>query len=108
MAKEEKVKEQKDLAKEQKPKEAKAKETRAVVRQDSGFVQRIVERVRTFFRETVGELKKVTWPTRKEALNLTGIVLLVIFAVGLYLGLWDYIFTKVFAWIFTTLPTLFA
>jgi preprotein translocase subunit SecE len=105
VAKEEKVKEQKDLAK---TKETRAKETKAITRQEAGFFQNIGKKIRQFFRETVGELKKVTWPTRKEAINLTGIVLVVIFSVGIYLGLWDFIFTKVFAWIFSTLPSLFA
>lgn len=108
MAKEEKVNEKKDLEKNPKNKEQKAKETKSAPRAEGGFFQRIISKVQQFFRETVGELKKVTWPTRKEALNLSGIVMLVIFCVGAFLGLWDFIFTRIFAWIFTTLPTLFS
>jgi len=49
-----------------------------------------------YYRETVGELKKVVWPTRQEALNLTGIVLVVIFVMAATLGLFDYLFAKLF------------
>lgn len=56
------------------------------VRQQMNFFQRIGDSISRFFRETVGELRKVSWPTRKEALNLTWIVLLVIGAMTIYLG----------------------
>lgn len=48
-----------------------------------------------FFREVVSELKKVTWPSREEATNLTTIVIIVAVAVGLFLGLIDYGFSQV-------------
>jgi preprotein translocase subunit SecE len=43
------------------------------------------------YRETTGELRRVTWPTRREALNMTGIVLLVLVVMALFLGLVDYL-----------------
>ncbi|MGD2155665.1 MAG: preprotein translocase subunit SecE [Anaerolineales bacterium] len=49
-----------------------------------------------FYRETVGELRKVTWPTRREALNLTGLVLIVITAMTLFFWLFDFLFSQVF------------
>jgi preprotein translocase subunit SecE len=54
-----------------------------------------------FFRETVGELRKVNWPTRQEALNLTKIVLIVIGAMALFLGMLDILFGELFALILT-------
>jgi len=42
-----------------------------------------------FYRETVGELRKVSWPTREEALNLTMIVIIVLIAMALLLGAVD-------------------
>jgi len=54
-------------------------------------------RVQLFFRETIGELRKVSWPTRKEAWNLTLIVLVVVFSMGTLLGVLDYLFTRFFA-----------
>jgi preprotein translocase subunit SecE len=50
-----------------------------------------------YFRETIGELRKVNWPTTKEALNLTKIVLLVLLAMSLVLGLLDFSFSKIIA-----------
>jgi preprotein translocase subunit SecE len=42
-----------------------------------------------FVRETVGELRKVSWPTRQEATNLTAIVLVVMVFMALFLWLVD-------------------
>lgn len=47
-----------------------------------------------YYRETVGELKKVVWPTREEAFRLTGIVLFVITVMAIVLGLFDYLFQQ--------------
>lgn len=49
-----------------------------------------------YYRETVGELKKVVWPTREEALRLTYIVLVVIAVMAVILGTADYLFTQLF------------
>jgi preprotein translocase subunit SecE len=53
-----------------------------------------------FYRETRAELRKVTWPTRQEAINLTVIVLVVVFSMSVFLGVLDYLFTRFFALIF--------
>ena len=45
-----------------------------------------------FINETIAELKKVTWPTRQETTRLTTIVVLVSAAVGLILGVVDWVF----------------
>jgi len=44
-----------------------------------------------FYRETVGELRKVSWPSREEATNLTMIVLVVLVAMALFLGAVDWV-----------------
>jgi preprotein translocase SecE subunit len=49
--------------------------------------------IQRFTRETMGELHKVSWPTTAEALNLTKIVLIVLFAMAMLLGLLDYGFS---------------
>ena len=46
--------------------------------------------IQRFFRETIGELRKVNWPTREEALRLTGLVVIVLFIMAVFLGLVDY------------------
>jgi len=53
--------------------------------------------IRRFYRETVGELRKVTWPTRQEAINLTIIVIVVTFGMSAFLGIVDFLFSRLFA-----------
>jgi len=45
--------------------------------------------IQLFFRETSGELRKVSWPTWTEARQLTGLVIIVMIFVGIILGLTD-------------------
>jgi preprotein translocase subunit SecE len=52
-------------------------------------------RATRWFRETVGELRKVNWPTTQETWNLTKIVLLVMLVMAAILGLLDFIFSNV-------------
>lgn len=51
-------------------------------RKQSGDTNAIVR----YFRETRGEMRKVTWPTREEAWRLTLIVLGVTAAMAVFLG----------------------
>ena len=46
--------------------------------------------VQRYYRETSGELRKVSWPTWPEAKRLTGLVLLVMVVVGIFLSSMDY------------------
>ena len=54
-----------------------------------------------FIGETVGELRKVSWPTRDEALRLTAIVMVVLIASALFLGALDALLTEFFRLILT-------
>jgi preprotein translocase subunit SecE len=47
-----------------------------------------------FFSDTLAEMKKVTWLTRREIIYLTGLVLLVAVAAGIVLGLFDWGFYR--------------
>ena len=47
-----------------------------------------------FFRQVVAELRKVIWPTRKELLSYTWVVLIFVLIMGAYIGVLDFIFTK--------------
>jgi preprotein translocase subunit SecE len=51
-------------------------------------------RVVVWYRETIGELRKVSWPTVPEARRMTGIVLMVMAATAIVLGLLDFIFSR--------------
>jgi len=42
-----------------------------------------------YFRETMGELRKVNWPTWPEARRMTFIVILVLVVMAVFLGLVD-------------------
>jgi preprotein translocase subunit SecE len=53
-------------------------------------VQEFLSPARNYFRETIGELRKVHWPTWPEARMLTAVVLSVMVAVALFLGLFDF------------------
>ncbi len=52
------------------------------------------EPVREYLRETIGELRKVHWPTRTEARNLTIVVLVVTFLMAAFLGAFDFLFER--------------
>ena len=43
-----------------------------------------------WFRDVMSELRKVTWPTRQETVNLTLVVVVVSAALGAFLGLLDF------------------
>jgi len=47
--------------------------------------------IQRYFRETSGELRKVSWPTWPEARRLTILVLLVMVVVGIFLAGVDYL-----------------
>ena len=46
--------------------------------------------IQRFFRETIGELRRVHWPTWPEARRLTIIVIFVLIIMALFLGLVDW------------------
>ena len=52
------------------------------------------------FGEIIGELKKVIWPTRREATRLSLMVLIVCLIVGVFLGALDYGFAELVAKVF--------
>ena len=65
----------------------------AEVKQDNRLVR--------YFKETRAELRKVHWPTRKEARNLTIIVLSVTVSMAAFMGLLDLFFAWLSGGIFT-------
>lgn len=69
----------------------------SLAKQEKSVARRQPNAIRRYFNETIGELRKVNWPTRKEATNLTIVVLIVTFTMSAFLGLLDFIFTRVFA-----------
>lgn len=52
-----------------------------------------------YVRETVAELKLVSWPTRETTTRLTIIVIVISALVGAYIGLLDYLLTNILKFI---------
>jgi preprotein translocase subunit SecE len=69
---------------------AKSRSSTAVSTRESNVVVK-------YIKETRAELRKVTWPTREEAKNLTLIIVAVAVAMAIFLGTLDYIFQVVVA-----------
>ena len=51
--------------------------------------------VSRYWKETRGELRKVTWPTREESQRLTVIVIAVTILFALFLWVFDLLFSNV-------------
>jgi preprotein translocase subunit SecE len=54
-----------------------------------------LDRIRRFIQESVAELRKVTWPTLQQTRNLTVLVFVVSFAVGVFVAVCDFAFQYV-------------
>lgn len=55
--------------------------------------------MKKFLREVRGELKKVTWPTRRELTAYTGVVFIAVLLVAFLIWGMDTIFAYLFRWI---------
>jgi preprotein translocase subunit SecE len=55
--------------------------------------------LRNYLREVVYELKKVVWPSRKQTIGTTAIVVIVVMIFGIYLGIVDAIFSHIMRWL---------
>jgi len=62
---------------------------------EKGSILKYVNIVKQFLRESKMELKKVKWPTRKELLASTGMVIFLVLVVSLFLGLIDFGLIKI-------------
>lgn len=54
----------------------------------------LFQKIERFWRETVGELRKVTWPTPVEAWKMTRLVLVVMVIMAMVLGVLDFAFSQ--------------
>ena len=64
-------------------------------------VRKQPNRIVRYFQESNAELRKVNWPTRQEARQLTILVLVVVAISSAVLGTLDYVFSKLIGWILT-------
>ncbi|CAG0949909.1 Protein translocase subunit SecE [Gammaproteobacteria bacterium] len=58
-------------------------------------------RITQYVRETRAELRKVVWPTREEAINLTGIVVSTIVLMSIFFGAIDYVLSALVKFLLT-------
>ncbi len=77
----------------------KPKEKEVTKRSDkaSSSAKKKQNRLARFWRTTIGELRKVSWPTPQEAWKLTKVVLVVVFVMAAILGLLDFVFSRLIA-----------
>ncbi|MEX0930639.1 MAG: preprotein translocase subunit SecE [Candidatus Paceibacterota bacterium] len=52
-----------------------------------------VTRFINYVKDTQGELLHVSWPTRKQAMIYTAIVIVVSIVIAVFLGFFDFLFT---------------
>jgi preprotein translocase subunit SecE len=83
----------------------KSKTEERVKRTDKPAVQQNAKkkpnRIVRYWRSTIGELRKVSWPTRHDAMRLTKIVLMVVLFMAVVLGLLDFLFSRAIALLVT-------
>lgn len=58
-----------------------------------------MNKLTNYIKESIVEMKKVTWPTKKETTNYTLLVVGISLATAAFLGFLDYIFTTGFQFI---------
>ncbi len=51
----------------------------------------IVVKIKRFIREVFIEVRKVTWPDKKELIGSTIVVIVLVFFIALYIGLVDFV-----------------
>ena len=68
--------------------------TKKVAKTETKPVQKKPNKLVKWWNETIGELRKVTWPTREDALRMTKIVLVVVVIMAVFLGVVDFIFSE--------------
>jgi preprotein translocase subunit SecE len=57
--------------------------------------KRLIDRLTEYLKDTRGELRKTSWPTRAQATNLTLIVLAVTIVMAAFLGALDFVFAQI-------------
>lgn len=60
---------------------------------------RLIMNIVGFLKSVQSELLQVTWPSRKEIIRLTVVVIIISVVIGIYLGLADLMFAKLLEFI---------
>jgi len=74
---------------------------KAVFNYFTQYFANFMNKLSTYIKASYEEMKKVTWPSKKETTNYTILVIIFSLAVALFLGLLDYLFNLGLAQIIT-------
>jgi preprotein translocase subunit SecE len=77
------------MAKEKKPQQTKAKANIKSAKRERGATSRF-GRIRRYFRDMVSELKKASWPSKKDLVKYTGVVLAFVVILAVVIGVMDF------------------
>lgn len=67
-----------------------------------GFkIDQIMTQLINYFKATMRELKQVSWPTRKQSIIYTILVIVISAIVALYVGAFDYVFSQIISSLIT-------
>jgi preprotein translocase subunit SecE len=57
-------------------------------------IKEVIEKITQFIKEAKIELKKVTWPTPKQTMASTAVVIILVFILSIILGIFDFVLAK--------------
>jgi preprotein translocase subunit SecE len=58
--------------------------------------EKFMKKILSYFKDSFEELKKVVWPTRKQTIEITIVVIVITVIIGVYLGAADYVLNEAF------------
>ncbi|MFA7201551.1 MAG: preprotein translocase subunit SecE [Candidatus Paceibacterota bacterium] len=61
-----------------------------------------MSKIKSYFSESYQELRKVNWPTRKDTIHLTIVVIGFSLSVAIFLGILDMMFSYGIKWFITS------
>ncbi|MGD0168290.1 MAG: preprotein translocase subunit SecE [Smithella sp.] len=57
-------------------------------------IKEVIQKITQFIKEAKIELKKVTWPTSKQTMASTAVVIILVFVLSIILGIFDFVLAK--------------
>jgi preprotein translocase subunit SecE len=57
-------------------------------------IKEVIQKITQFIKEAKIELKKVTWPTPKQTMASTAVVIILVFILSIILGIFDFVLAK--------------
>lgn len=62
------------------------------------------QRIKTFLREVMSEMKRTNWPTRDELVKFTVVVMFTVVVVAIYLAVNDFVAANITQRVFNVIP----